>query len=65
VARALYRAGWYKHHQTGSHLILRHADHPGMRVDVPMHSGKILKPKTLARIVDSAGLTVEEFIRLL
>ncbi len=65
VLRALKRVGWYEHHQTGSHLFLRHADRPGMRVDIPIHPGKTLKPKTLGRIIESAGLTVEEFIDLL
>ncbi|MBI4317383.1 MAG: type II toxin-antitoxin system HicA family toxin [Chloroflexi bacterium] len=65
VLQALKRAGWYEHHQTGSHLFLRHPIRPGMRVDIPMHRGKTLKLKTLVRIVDSAGLTVEEFADLL
>ena len=65
VLRALKRVGWYEHHHTGSHLFLRHADRPGMRVDIPIHRGKTLKPKTLARIIESAGLTVEEFVDLL
>ena len=65
VVRALHHAGWTDHHQTGSHLFLRHPDRPGMRVDVPIHRGKALKLKTLARIIESAGLTVEEFTDLL
>ncbi len=65
VARALYRGGWYLHHQTGSHLILRHPDRPGMRATVPMHSGKVIRLGTLAKILESAGLTIDEFTELL
>ncbi|MFQ5673032.1 MAG: type II toxin-antitoxin system HicA family toxin [Nitrospinales bacterium] len=34
------------------------------RTNVPMHSGKIIKRKTLKAILKSAGLTVEEFLKL-
>jgi len=34
-------------------------------VTVPLHSGRILKPKTLAAILEQAGVTVDEFRRLL
>jgi len=30
-----------------------------------MHRTKIIKPKTLASIIEQAGLTVDEFIELL
>ena len=65
VVRALRRAGWYEHHQEGSHVFLRHADRAGMRVTVAVHPGETLKPKTLQSILDQAGLTVEEFRNLL
>jgi hypothetical protein len=32
---------------------------------VPFHAGKILHPKVLKSILTDAGLTVEEFARLL
>ncbi|WP_084663898.1 type II toxin-antitoxin system HicA family toxin [Thermanaeromonas toyohensis] len=35
------------------------------QVIVPVHAGKVLKPKTLKSILKSAGLTVDEFIVLL
>jgi predicted RNA binding protein YcfA (HicA-like mRNA interferase family) len=59
VLRALRRAGWIEHHQTGSHVQLKH-ETKGGRVTVPRHAGVILSPKTLAAICDQAGLTPEE-----
>ena len=64
VVRALERAGFFVHHQTGSHAVLRHGVDPALRVTVPMHS-RDLKRGTLRAIVRSAGMSVEEFIALL
>jgi predicted RNA binding protein YcfA (HicA-like mRNA interferase family) len=64
VIRALERAGFFIHHSTGSHYILKHPDRPGPRVTIAFHN-RDLKRKTLATIVDQAGLSVEEFIELL
>ena len=64
VLRALQRAGFFIHHSTGSHHILKHLDKAELRVTLAMHN-KDLKRKTLATIIDQAGYTVEEFIELL
>ena len=64
VVRALRRDGWYEDHQRGSHLYLLHPTKP-KRVTVSLHANKTLKPATLASILDDAGLTVDEFRRLL
>jgi len=64
VLKALLRAGFYIHHTKGSHHFLKHADKPGVRVTLPMHSDE-LKRKTLASIIDQAGYSVEEFLELL
>lgn len=61
VIRALERCGFYVHHVTGSHYILKKG---GLRVTVPYH-GKDLKPRTLVSIVEQSGLSVEEFLDLL
>jgi predicted RNA binding protein YcfA (HicA-like mRNA interferase family) len=42
-----------------------HPDKPRRRVQVPRHAGVILKPKTLRSILNQAGLTLDEFRRLL
>ena len=64
VIRALERAGFFIHHTSGSHHILKHPEHPELRVTVPFHN-KDLKRKTLASIIEQAGYTTEEFIGLL
>ncbi|MBU2633574.1 type II toxin-antitoxin system HicA family toxin [Patescibacteria group bacterium] len=64
VIRALKRARFYEHHQSGSHIQLRHVDNPNLRVTIPFHK-KDLAPKTLKSIIEQAGLRVEEFIKLL
>ncbi|HEY7066032.1 MAG TPA: type II toxin-antitoxin system HicA family toxin [Chloroflexota bacterium] len=63
VLAALARDGWYIARQR-THAVLRHPTKPG-RVVVPRHRGKTLKPGTLDAIIEDAGLTPEEFRRLL
>ena len=65
VERALLRAGWYIHHSKGSHFYYKHQDSPGRRVTIPMHAGQTLAPKTLEGILEQAGLSAEELIKLL
>ena len=62
--RALERAGFFIHHSTGSHQILKHPDRPAARVTVAYHN-RDLKRKTLASIIEQSGLSVENFIALL
>ena len=64
VIRALQRAGFYIHHVKGSHHYLKHPDKPELRVTVPVH-GSDLKRRTLASIIEQAGLSIEEFVELL
>jgi predicted RNA binding protein YcfA (HicA-like mRNA interferase family) len=61
VIKALERNGFTIHHTTGSHYILKKG---ALRVTVAYHN-KDLKPRTLASIVEQAGLTAEEFLDLL
>jgi len=63
AARALDRIGYEVDHQTGSHVILRHRDPPHRRLSVPNH--KELAKGTLRALIREAGLTVDEFARLL
>jgi len=64
VLRALQRAGFFVHHTTGSHYILKHPDKPALRVSVPYHS-KDLKRRTLESIIKQAGLTHDDFLSFL
>jgi predicted RNA binding protein YcfA (HicA-like mRNA interferase family) len=56
--------GWYVARQAGSHAHLKHRSQQG-RVTVPVHAGEILKPKTMASILDQAGIELDEFVRML
>ena len=64
VLRALQRAGFSVHHTTGSHYALRHAEKPELKVTLPYHTGD-LKRKVLKSIVKQAGLTEDEFLKLI
>jgi predicted RNA binding protein YcfA (HicA-like mRNA interferase family) len=65
LPRALHRAGWTTSRQSGSHVILVHPERAGARVVVPVHAGRILKPKTLAAILKSAQIASDELPGLL
>ena len=62
--RALKRAHFYEFHQSGSHVQLRHPNHPHLRVTIPFHRRDIT-PKTLRSIIRQAEITVDEFLKLL
>jgi len=59
---ALQKAGFYLKRQEGSHLILRR-NSPFAQVVVPDH--KELDRGTLRAIIRQAGLSVDEFVRLI
>lgn len=58
IIRILKRKGFRLVRQSGSHMIFRNAE--GVRVTVPYHSGKILHPKLLRRIMEDAEIDAEE-----
>ncbi|RME61241.1 MAG: type II toxin-antitoxin system HicA family toxin [Caldilineae bacterium] len=60
---ALQRAGFIVHHQTGSHVVMWNVD-KDLTVVVPYHNRDLGRGLTL-RIIKSAGLSRDEFIRLL
>ncbi len=60
--KALDRIGFYMKRREGSHIILRR-DEPFTQVVVPDHNE--LDRGTLRAIIRGAGLSVEEFIKLL
>lgn len=59
LLRVLRKLGWSPVAQRGSHVQLTNPDRSG-RVTVPVHAGETLKPKTLAAILNQAGLTVDD-----
>ena len=63
VVAALARLGYEKDRQKGSHIVLRQTVHPHRRLVIPDH--KEVAKGTLRAIIKQAGLTVEEFSKLL
>ena len=64
IVRVLKRAGFEELRQRGSHVtLIRRAD--GRIAVVPVHGGRDVLPQTLRGILKQAGLTPEEFRRLL
>ena len=65
IVRALEKAGFVVIRIKGSHHILEHPDDPTRRTVVRVHAGRDIKRGLLRKIIDDAGLTVEEFTDLL
>jgi predicted RNA binding protein YcfA (HicA-like mRNA interferase family) len=64
LIKALERAGFFVHHASGSHYVLKHSTRPDLRVVVPYHSGDV-KRGVLRSILQQAEISVEELRRLL
>ena len=64
ILRALQRAGFYIHHQIGSHARLLHRTRSELRVTLPIHTKDVPLP-TLKRILQQADLTPDEFRKYL
>lgn len=60
--RALERAGFYRKHRKGSHVVMRR-DSPFAQTVVPEH--RELHRGTLRDIIHQAGLTIPAFLDLL
>jgi predicted RNA binding protein YcfA (HicA-like mRNA interferase family) len=63
AVRAFRKLGYDVDHQHGSHIILRQVLAPHRRLTVPDH--RELAKGTLRSLIREAGLTVEEFTKLL
>jgi len=63
LVKAFAKLGYERDHQTGSHIILRHKDPPHRRLTVPNH--KEIAKGTLRAIIRQAGLTRDEFLKLI
>jgi len=61
VVRALEKAGFEIRRQTGSHITLKNKE--GKITTVPMHT-KDIKKGLLQAIIKQAGLSVDEFLKL-
>ena len=65
LIRALQRPGFFVHHATGGHYVLKHPDRPAVRVVVPYHGSADVKRGILRSILRQAGLTADDLVRLM
>jgi len=63
AVRAFRKVGYEFDEQHGSHIIVRHVEPPHRRLSIPNH--KELAKGTLRTLIREAGLSVDEFARLL
>ena len=61
--RVIENLGFYFDRQKGSHAIYKNTD--GLRVVVPIHQGKDIKPGTLMGMIQDIGIDKEMFFELL
>lgn len=65
VIKALKKIGFIEDRQKGSHLILINL-RTKRRAVVPIHPGKTIKKPLLQSIIENdAGITIEEFLKLI
>ena len=62
VIQALSRTGFEVVRQRGSHVFLKHVD--GRATVIPIHSGEVLGPGIMAKILRDTELSREEFRKL-
>ncbi len=63
LVKVFRKLGYEIDHQTGSHMILRQTLYPYRRLTIPNH--KEISKGTLRAIIRQAGLTRDEFFKLL
>ncbi|MFN2453313.1 MAG: type II toxin-antitoxin system HicA family toxin [Pyrinomonadaceae bacterium] len=62
TVKAFQKAGWQTVGQVGSHLVMTKS---GIRVNLSIPQHKELSIGTLRALIRNAGLTVEDFLKLL
>ena len=65
MVKALTRAGFFVHHQTGSHVHLRHTQVLHLRVTIPCHTSFNLPLFVIKSILKQAELPLRDFLKLL
>ncbi|MEB3309296.1 MAG: type II toxin-antitoxin system HicA family toxin [Snowella sp.] len=61
--KVIEQLGFYFDRQKGSHAVYKNDD--GLRVVIPIHSNKDLKPGTLRGMIQDVGMDKETFFKLL
>lgn len=61
--KTLQKLGFFKYHQVGSHIQLKHPD--GRRTTIPYHPTQEIRRGTLKSIIDDLEISVEEFTQAL
>lgn len=61
VIRAFVRVGWKIERRSGSHVILSREGYTAI-LSIPVHKGKPIKQGLLRRLVELAGMTIEDFL---
>ncbi|MBV6342192.1 type II toxin-antitoxin system HicA family toxin [Candidatus Magnetobacterium casense] len=64
VIRVLKKVGFRHKRQSGTSHAIFYRDVDNKRINVPVHSGQIIKRKTLKSILSSAELSLDDFNRL-
>ena len=64
IIQALKRMGFVEDRQKGSHLVLVHPQTKARTV-VPIHAGKTLKKSLVRAIISDAGMSPDDFLKLL
>lgn len=60
LIRALLKAGFFIHHQKGSHVQLQHVEKKHLRITVPFHGRFDLPREVVISILKQAELSKEE-----
>jgi len=64
VVRAFKRAGWHLARRKGSHVIMVKEGFDATP-SIPVHKGKDVKRGTLRDLIRDAGLSVDEFLKVI
>lgn len=62
IISILKNAGFTVARQRGSHVFLKHED--GRATVIPVHSGEVIGPGLLSKILRDAELTRDDFLKL-
>jgi len=64
VIKVAKKIGFKFDRQSGSHAVYIHEE-KRLRIVIPVHKAKDIKPKTLKGIIDDMGITIDEFRELM